>query len=106
VDIDDFDAFAAAYQPDFDGITYDHDRDHSRLTTMLTRVQAIMTDDGWHTLAELAERTGGSEAAVSARLRDLRKRKFGGHTVERRYLHDGLWEYRYIPRDARERQDA
>lgn len=81
----------------FDGETYLEERDHDRLATMFGRVQVVMSDLDWHTLAELARRTGGSEAAVSARLRDLRKPRFGGHTVERRYVADGLWEYRYTP---------
>lgn len=83
----------------FDGETYDDERDRERLATMLARVQAVMADGRWHTLAELADRTAGSEAACSARLRDLRKPKFGGHTVHRRYVSQGLWEYRYQPSD-------
>lgn len=81
----------------FDGETYDAERDSERLAGMLRRVQAVMADGHWHTLQELSWRTGGSEAACSARLRDLRKPKFGGHTVQRRYVHRGLWEYLYIP---------
>jgi hypothetical protein len=82
---------------EFDGVTYEQERDHERLSAMLWRVQAVMADGHWHTLGELSARTGGSEAAVSARLRDLRKPKFGGHTVKRRYVRRGLWEYLYIP---------
>lgn len=85
--------------PAFGGVTYDHARDYYRLSSMLIRVQAVMTDGHWHTLPDLAQRVGGSEAAISARLRDLRKAKYGGHTVERRYVHRGLWEYRYTPND-------
>jgi hypothetical protein len=84
----------------FDGRTYDPERDGERLSTMLLRVQAIMSDGHWHTLAELAAKTGGSEAACSARLRDLRKPKFGGHRVIRRHVERGLWEYLYIPAKA------
>lgn len=80
---------------DFDGGTYDPGRDRERLSGMLSRVATVMADGRWHTLRELATVTGGSEAAVSARLRDLRKPRFGGHTVERRYVVAGLWEYRH-----------
>jgi hypothetical protein len=80
---------------DFDGDTYDRDRDQLRLSGMMARVAATMADGQWHTLHELAVITGGSEAAVSARLRDLRKPRFGGHVVERRYIEGGLWEYRH-----------
>lgn len=84
--------------PDFDGETYERPRDHDRLATALLRVQAVVSDGKWHTLDELAARCNSSPAGVSARLRDLRKPKFGGHTVERRYVADGLWEYRYTQR--------
>lgn len=79
----------------FDGRTYQPERDRERLSGMLARVAATMADSRWHTLRELAEATGGSEAAVSARLRDLRKPRFGGHIIERRYVVSGLWEYRH-----------
>lgn len=79
----------------FDGWTYDPDRDHDRLNQLLGRVEAQVADGRWYTLHELALLAGGSEASVSARLRDLRKPKFGGHTIERRYIADGLWEYRF-----------
>lgn len=80
---------------DFDGRTYNPERDRERLSGMLARVSTAMADNEWHTLRELAKATGGSEAAVSARLRDLRKPRFGGHTVERQYVGNGLWMYRH-----------
>jgi hypothetical protein len=58
-----------------------------------------MADGEWHTLKELSTITGASEASCSARLRDFRKPKFGGHTVDRRRVlnGNGLHIYR-IPR--------
>lgn len=85
----------------FDGVTYDAAQDARRLTTELKRVKALMADGRWRTLAEIREVTGGSEAGVSARLRDLRKRAFGKYTVERRRRGKpkaGLWEYRVLAR--------
>lgn len=81
----------------FDGETYNPARDEARLTSQLDRVYAVMTDGRWRYLSEIAERVDGSEASVSARLRDLRKPRFGGYTIERRYVADGLWEYRMLP---------
>ena len=81
--------------PDFDGETYDRERDHARLATILRHVQDLMSDGKWRSLWEISQRVQAPEASVSARLRDLRKRKFGGHTVERRHIGRGLWEYRY-----------
>lgn len=81
----------------FDGKTYDQERDGSRLSGQLDRVKRVMIDGEWRTLHELASATRGSEAGVSARLRDLRKARFGGHTVERKYVGSGLWAYRMTP---------
>jgi biotin operon repressor len=80
--------------PHFDGVTYDPKRDHSRLHKQLTAVLEAMADGKWHTLARLSEQTGAPEASVSARIRDLRKEKFGGHKVERKRVDGGLFFYR------------
>jgi len=64
---------------------------------LLDRVRDLMRDGRWRTLAEIVELCGGSEAGVSARLRDLRKPQHGGRRVERRRRGEprlGLWEYR------------
>jgi hypothetical protein len=80
----------------FDGRTYDPPLDKARLVTMLDRVRTLMGDAKWRTLSEITAAVGGSEAGVSARLRDLRKPRFGAHAVYRRRRagHNGLWEYR------------
>ncbi len=78
----------------FDGATYEPQRDQARLSSAMERIFVAMQDGCWWTLEELARVGGCSPAAASARLRDFRKRRFGGHQVERRYLTDGLWEYR------------
>src|SRR4030095_7635551 len=84
----------------FDGSTYSHDRDGERLNSQLQRVFALMRDGNWRTLKEIAATAGeASEAAVSARLRDFRKARFGGHTVEREFVEKGLWRYRLIVKE-------
>ena len=92
--------------PPFDGDTYDPALDGVRLGTLLADVRAVMSDGQWMTVTEVRDKIGrGTETSVSARIRDLRKRKFGGHTVEsrRRGNHrDGLWEYRLTLRGTRE----
>jgi len=83
--------------PRFDGETIDIERDDDRLRCQLRAVQTLMTDGCWRTLLDIAGQCGYPESStpgISARLRDLRKSKFGSHTVERRYLHGGLWQYR------------
>jgi hypothetical protein len=82
------------YVPDFDGETIDQERDKPRLFPQLQRVGGAMKDGHWRTLQQVSVVTGDPEASVSARLRDLRKPKFGGHQVERRYVSDGLHEYK------------
>jgi len=95
-------------EPVFDGSTYSPKRDSRRLWTALRAVQDLMGDGEWRTLRniqwELVHKSGValpkyalkvSEAGISARLRDLRKEKFGSHTIERRRINGGgLWEYR------------
>ena len=77
-----------------DGETYEHDRDHNRLALQRVAVWDCIVNGAWWTLAGIAQTTGHPEASVSARLRDFRKEKFGNHIIERRYVEDGLWEYR------------
>jgi len=81
----------------FDGSTYDENRDGTRLRVQLESVWTLMKDSNWRTLFDISAHTGHPEASVSARLRDFRKKKFGGHTVERAYVSKGLWMYRLHP---------
>lgn len=86
-------------QPSFGGKTYDPKLDHARLTGQLQRVFDCMQDGKYRTLAELKSIVGGSEAGLSARLRDLRKQAFGCHTVNKRRRGEatkGLWEYQLV----------
>ena len=83
----------------FDGETYKADRDHARLKGQLDHVFELMKDERWRTLHDILEVVGGSEAAISARLRDLRKAKYGGHTVERSHRVGGIWEYRVLVKE-------
>ena len=83
----------------FDGPTYQPEFDQSRLATQMGRVWLTLQQGGWFTLGELAARVQAPEASVSARLRDLRKSRFGSHEVLRRprgSRADGLFEYRLV----------
>lgn len=84
-------------EPKFDGETFVAERDGHRLRCQLVDVRTLMADGKWRTLAEICSECGYPDTSIpgiSARLRDLRKLKFGAHSVERRYLHTGMWEYR------------
>ncbi|HIM30848.1 MAG TPA: hypothetical protein EYG57_15045 [Planctomycetes bacterium] len=80
----------------FDGETYDPHEDYERLNTSLDRVRWLMAHPTgrWWTLRALSDRTGSSEAGVSARIRDLRKPRNGGLVVEHERQAGGLWHYR------------
>jgi hypothetical protein len=64
--------------------------EHARITSQQQQVEAIMADAMWHTLPglvkEMKQRFGRTctETAVSARLRDMRKRGWNVTTQPRR----------------------
>src|SRR6185369_16113064 len=74
----------ASELPNFDGNTYERQHDHVRLGRQFLLVRDLMSDGAWRTLQEIGNETGEQQASISARLRDLRKEKFGGYSVERR----------------------
>jgi hypothetical protein len=82
----------------FDGRTYEPRQDEDRLSKQLDRVKKLMLDGRWRTIAAIHRIVGGSEAGVSARLRDLRKERFGAFQVQRRAVtglrQKGCFEYR------------
>ena len=80
----------------FDGKSYDAGQDGQRLQTLQDRVYAILVRGGWWTLPELSNATGGSQTGVAARVRDLRKPRWGGHQIERQRVAGGLWQYRMV----------
>ncbi|MGA7887634.1 MAG: hypothetical protein WCA44_18010 [Acidobacteriaceae bacterium] len=81
------------------GSTLDPVQDLPRLQSQQKRVEALMADGQWRTLAKIVkemQRRHGvfcGEAAISARLRDMRR---GGWTIERQRVtpKSGLWMYR------------
>ena len=89
-------AIADEFGPLIDGETYHPERDGERLVSQFQRVFDLMKDGEWRTLPEIASLTKSSPQAVSARLRDFRKPRFGAHEVKRKYLGVGLWEYQLV----------
>lgn len=82
---------------DFDGETYEPDKDRPRLNRQLQKVYSTVKAGRWHTLRELSDLLDEPEASISARLRDLRKPRFGSFEVQRRRRGDekkGIFEYR------------
>ena len=78
----------------FDGSDYVHKRDGIRLTGQLERVFDVMKNGQWITLRELADRSRCPEASASAQLRNLRKDRFGGFVIEKKYDHMGVFLYK------------
>lgn len=87
----------------FDGNTYDTARDFKRLSGQLEAVAHVLSNHEWTPLPELVAkvrmRVGGhvTDSGVTARVRDLRKVKFGGHIIAARSKGGGVWEYRLVP---------
>ena len=76
-------------RPLLSGGTLSDKRDGKRLSTLLARVAfSMQAFPRWWTLRALSDATGGSEASVSARIRE-------NGNYERRYVKNGLWEYRH-----------
>ncbi len=82
---------------DFDGETYDVGRDGKRLGRQLQAVFDVMKDGEWRSLRMISEATGAPEGSASARLRDLKKKKFGAHDIEKDWsAYFNGWLYRYV----------
>lgn len=85
-------AAEAPKRPGFEGATYDAPLDKLRLNTLLARVFRFLrhAEGRFFTLSEIREGVGsGTEASISARLRDLRKEDCGSYTIARRRRGEG-----------------
>lgn len=98
--------FGPAYEPEQDADRIEHQRE---------RILAYMLRSEWRTLAKIRHdlehryETNVPEASISAQLRHLRKKAFGGYRVEKRRSgpkKKGLWEYRVRPPEPQELQPA
>jgi hypothetical protein len=88
----------------FDGADYNHERDQKRLMKQSDRVFEFMKSGAWRTLRQISDATGAPEASASAALRDFRKERFGSHTVNRRYVENGLYEYSLEVNQSKEKK--
>ena len=80
----------------FDGSDYVHERDGKRLAKNHLKLKELMRDKVYRTLNEISYITKIPEASVSAGLRDFRKERFGSHTLNKKYLENGLYSYQLI----------
>lgn len=86
--------------PRFGGATYDAKKDGAALATQLEAVRDLMKDGRWRLPSEICRKLRPQlgykpgEAAVTARLRDLRKPQFGSYQVKcRRRESSRAYEY-------------
>lgn len=85
--------------PRFDGNPFDVELDADRLGKQLETVKAFMlAQSGWVSLLDIEKGTGVLTVSAGARLRDLRKPRFGAYTVSRRRRDGcpGTFEYRIL----------
>lgn len=85
--------------PTFNGSDYVPRYDQERLTGQIRRIFDVMADGRWRTVRQIEDLTGDPGSSISAQLRNLRKARFGGHTVEKQIRGDrerGLYEYRVL----------
>lgn len=82
--------------------TLNRNRDGARLWSQFQAVKTAMGNNQWWTIdqleTELMHKYGirATPTGISARIRDLRKEKFGGYRVDNRNVSGGLWEYRLV----------
>lgn len=94
----------------FSGRTYNAGRDRERLTKQYDHVFAVMRDGRPRTLSDIRKELYrrfdilAPMQSISARLRDMRKTRFGGHIVERDYIEKGLFQYQLLTRKRRGRR--
>jgi hypothetical protein len=86
--------------PEFNGDDYQPERDKPRLQAQMKRIFDLMSDGQWRTLQEIADTTKDPPSSVSAQLRHLRKKRFGGYLVERDHMGNGLYKYRVLSNEA------
>jgi hypothetical protein len=62
----------------------------------MLKIIELMQREQWFTLRQISSLINEPEASISAQLRHLRKERFGNHTVNRRHVGQGLYEYQLI----------
>jgi hypothetical protein len=82
----------------FDGAAYDESLDGKRLQKQIYRIFDLMRDGKFTSLRDIEDITGYGQSSISAQLRNLKKKTFGSHGLEkrRRTVGGGTWEYRLI----------
>ena len=80
----------------FNGSDYNHERDSERLTSQYQKIFQLMQDGIFRTLIEIERDTKCPAPSISAQLRHMRKKRFGSHTINKKYLGEGLYKYQLV----------
>ena len=86
------------------GSDYVPARDMARLTGVMARVFAVMSDSAARTTEQIAEEIlarfdkADRPESINRMLRYLKRPEHGGHAVDKTHLGGGLYEYRLIAR--------
>ena len=88
-----------SHTAEFDGDDYDSTRDKERLTKQRDKIRMYMEGRDYLTVQEVAEFFNYPENSVSAQMRNLRKKKFGGRIVDREYFGNGLYKFKLMPEE-------
>lgn len=89
-----------AERVEFKGHQFVKKLDEKRLATQIWRIFFFMRDSHWRTVDEIHDALGYPHNSIQANVRNLRKEKNGGHTVNTRRRGDpvhGLFEFQLIP---------
>jgi hypothetical protein len=68
--------------------------------TIFLRVKALMLDGRWRSGPEIARIVGCSDSCATARVRDLRKEKYGSYEVKREVFPDKVHRYQLVVPEA------
>jgi hypothetical protein len=66
------------------------------LPRQLDLVRNLLADGEWWTIGELEQMLSQPAQSISARIRDLRKKEFGGFIIDREHIVDGIYEYKMV----------
>jgi hypothetical protein len=70
--------------------------DRKRLKSQRSGVWNILRDHRWHPLTIFKQKVKGSDSSITARIRDARKKKYGGHIIQCARDAAGVYRYRLV----------
>lgn len=80
----------------FSGDDYVPSRDFKRLSKVAKRVFDVVKDGQWRGYDEIGQLAGLRPAYVSAHLRNFRKVPFGAHTLNKRHVKNGYYQFQLL----------